>query len=114
MIKFLSAAILAVASIAPASVTFAANHGNGPGMHAAGPTPNAAVVNSNGVNSADRDKGMDRAADRRDGAMRNVAEANSNGMKSLDRDKGLDRAADRRNRHGGTRKHAKKSQRKNN
>ena len=110
MIKFLSAAIIAVAAIAPASVSFAANHGNSPGMHPAGSKPNAVAVNSNGVNSADRDKGIDRAADRRGEATRNVAEANlnSNGIKSLDRDKGLDRAADRRNRHGGTRKHGKK------
>lgn len=65
MRKFLSCTILAIAAMAPAAVTLAAGHGGGPGMHAGGATHNAAGANSNGMKSADRDKGLDRAADRR-------------------------------------------------
>lgn len=67
MRKFLISSILAIAAITPAAVTLAASHGggNGGGMHAAGAMHNAPAANSNGVKSADRDKGLDRAADRR-------------------------------------------------
>jgi hypothetical protein len=61
MIKYLFP-LAVIATMFFAGNGFAANpHGPKGGM----PSTSRAVVNSNGVRSADRDRGLDRAADRR-------------------------------------------------
>jgi len=71
-----------------------ASAGAGVGM-GAGSAHAGVNLNSNGPNSLDRDKGLDRAGDRR--SVQGNLNANSPG--SRDRDKGLARAEDRHEMH---------------
>ncbi len=57
-------AVVSIAALASASAAFAA--GKGASSPKGGmPEKSQAAANSNGIRSADRDKGLDRAADRR-------------------------------------------------
>ena len=100
--KISACAAMAVLLLASAHPSVAAGpHGGGgaPGNagHSAVPHgSDAGVANSNGPTSPDRDKGLDRAEDRRSAQ----GAKNSNSPNSSDRDKGLDRAEDRRSAQG--------------
>lgn len=59
MHRFLIAPVLAAALFATAGMATAASHANNGGSHG------TAVANSNGVRSLDRDRGLERAAERR-------------------------------------------------
>jgi hypothetical protein len=70
------------------------------GGQSAGHMSSMGLANTNGLTSADRDFGSDRASDRRNAMAGSHSALTSNGVNGLDRDRGKDRAADRAHRHG--------------
>lgn len=67
MRKSLLITLLSICALGTAHVAVAAAHGGGAAMHTDSPAHGNSVANSNGVKSVDRDKGLSRAEDRRNG-----------------------------------------------
>jgi hypothetical protein len=112
-LKPLVLTLMAAGALALAAAPSFARSGN---AHAGGASASQisaqGAANTNGPNAADRDKGLDRAEDRKS----TKGAANSNNPNAADRDKGLDRAEDRKSTkglaHSKTQKHTSKHQAK--